>query len=201
MRPKDPYAHQRAKKSENQQRILRQIETAPSSFGEIETKVELSPPVLTNHLKELEKKGVIARQVEGRRVKDAYQQRKKSGTNTPRNRREVVRCNRKTGEDHSSAKSLLDLAEFAKTDPRFFDEFMQWMKDYMTLVTSEDTLRWLNRHGDSGGRLLQAEVMKKLKSLQAKQSESGGDLKELILVYQNLLNAMREVVSEKEGNQ
>jgi len=202
MRPKDPYAHQRAKKSENQQRILRQIETAPSSFGEIETKVELSPPVLTNHLKELEKKGVIARQVEGRRVKYVLTNKGKSQEQI---RRETVAKSfdviGKLARDHSSAKSLLDLAEFAKTDPRFFDEFMQWMKDYMTLVTSEDTLRWLNRHGDSGGRLLQAEVMKKLKSLQAKQSESGGDLKELILVYQNLLNAMREVVSEKEGNQ
>jgi len=198
MRYKDPYGHQRAKKSESRQKILRQIETEPSTFGEIETKVGLSVPTLTEHLRKLENEGVITRQLKGRRREFVLTVKGKSQEQI---RREAFAKSfdviGKLARDNSSAKSLLDLAEFAKSEPKFFDEFMQWMKDYMTLVTSEDTLQWLNRHGDSSGRLLQAEIMKKLKPLLKGKPESGGELKELISDYQNLLNAMREIVSEK----
>ena len=73
---------------------------------------------------------------------------------------------------------------------------MQWMKDYITLTMSDETSRWMNKHGDTTGKLLQAEVTKKLAPY-VKAKHSISDPKDVILSFQMLLNAMQEVVSEK----
>jgi hypothetical protein len=96
--------------------------------------------------------------------------------------------------DNSLAKTLKELSEFARDEPEFFDWFLRWWSDYMTLVLSEETLRWMQEHGDTSGKLLQAEAMKRLKA-NVKSGEFSG-LQGVRLAYQDLLDAVQEVVTE-----
>ncbi len=197
----DPFWRQKSTKSANRRRILTALTEAGQTFGELERKVELSRPVLSIYMKELEKAGEVARQIKGRRIEYVLTDK---GKGQERMRREsIAKAFQVVGQltrNYSSAKSMLEIAEFAKESPEFFAEFLQWMTDYMTLVLSDDTLRWLRRHRDGSGKLLQAEVMKKLAPfIKEIHADSEDDPKKVMSIFQNLLNSMKEVISETGG--
>ncbi|MFI5449664.1 MAG: winged helix-turn-helix domain-containing protein [Candidatus Bathyarchaeia archaeon] len=195
----DPFWKQKSTKSTNRQRILTALSANGQTFNELETAVGLSPPILSNYLRKLKEGGIITRAVKGRRIEYLLTEKGKTQRQIQRESfAQAIGMLGQLSKDNELTKNLVFLSDFAKEQPEIFDELLQWMSDYMMLITSDETLEWMSKHRDTNGKLLQAQTMKKLAPfIKNSRSEPKGP-EVMIMVFQRLLEAVREVVMESK---
>ena len=203
MRPKDPFAHQREVKSENRRVILTRIEAESSTFGELEQKTGLSRPVLTKHLRELEKEGKVERRIRGPRIE--YELTSKGGAleqQGVKNLANAFQFVKQLTRDYDAAQTLFNIFKLSKDAPELLDAFTRWLGDFTAFILSDEYLEWTKKHpGLEGRRLMETELAKrgavpiKLQGASIFVDESA----EILTTFQTILDSMRDVVRYRKG--
>ncbi len=168
----------------------------PSTFGELQKDVKLSPPVLSEYLKGLEKDGIIDRQAKGKRIEYYLTARGK----IPDELRKQYLSIALQMIEHQTGKSLVTgmrtLFGLAEDNPQFLDGFVQWIWDLTALVTSDDFLLWAQKNpGPQGSKLMKAELRRRIPmQFQMGASPIPESASQTLVMLQNVLDAMRDVV-------
>jgi DNA-binding HxlR family transcriptional regulator len=186
----------RRSKDETKRRILKAISEGPITFGELERKVGLSRPVLSDYLREMRNDGIITQQINA-----TTEKRRIEYVLTPKGKGEerMLRDSLASGfqllkslsSKDPSAKAIAELARMAKDDPNLFEQFSRWMTDYTVLMASEETREWLRRHGEKQFRV---ELTKRLAP---RLPRAQSDREVVITDLQVLLDVTREIVSPR----
>ena len=192
------YSSQRQSKAKHRQNILRIIETKEPIFKDLQKEVGLTPPALTKHLDELVGEGLVTRDSRGpRRVVFILTDKGKGEEQLVRDSvAKTFQLVKDLSSDYPAAKTLLELSKLAKDDPKFFNDLVQWMTDYMALMASEESRQWIYGQGESGVNRLKRELTRKMAAYLQNHPQSEKS-KDLIALLQILLNTTREIVSAK----
>jgi predicted transcriptional regulator len=188
-------SHQERSKIQHRKKILDIIEEKHPTFKELRDEAQLSNPVLSKYLRTLVEEGIIERQFAGARREFVLTDKGKGQEQLLREYvAKAFQVVKDLSSDYPAADALLELSKLAKGDPKFFNELVQWMSDYMALMASDESRQWIYRHGESGTNRLRSELTKRITAY-VKENPQPEKSRELIGLLQILLNTTREVVS------
>jgi DNA-binding Lrp family transcriptional regulator len=202
----DPFWSQKETKSANLRKILTAIRDKHPTFTELLQQVELSRPVLSDRLRELQGEGRIARYIHGRRIeyqvtdteKALERQRMTYIANMMQALKGVVEI-----YSDETAKDLSQLAQLAKEDPEHFEAMMQSTVETYQLLLSDECLRWAKNQSVEQickkimNRLPPGWVIKPPKTVSSPE-----EIPEYLERNQKMLKAVREAIAaDKTINQ
>jgi DNA-binding MarR family transcriptional regulator len=167
-------------------------------FKDLQREVGLTAPALTKHLEDLVGEGLVTRDIRGpRRVVFILTDKGKGEEQLVRDSvAKTFQLVKDLSSDYPAAKTLLELSKLAKDDPKFFNDLVTWMTDYMALMANEESRQWIYRHRESGVKRLTTELTKRMTAYVQEHPQSEKS-KDLIALLQILLNTTREIVSAK----